>query len=344
MKNIGHGDHHADTKHREAVFNRLRNELLREGSNPASFTRVKAKVLASRELQGDAELQAMIRAYIAEREAAFRSMHSPKTTTIVRPVSITATRRPTTTAAEAAQREARYHAGQFIEQFRERIRSFQDAEAMILLDKIRRLAADHPDIVTSEQITTCMAQLQRMTQRRNRFLQHVSEVADHAVAASARGDHDSAARALRRLTTVHMTHSGLLPDGAFDAVRERIIHAHEERDLQDAARRLVERERAVAADLKQLAERLHRFHAIALSTPHDSTAYRRAEADYRAAVEDIRHHDADWLAGVIFELVELLNDLHDPPPEKADRQVDRFLNGVRRALQTLRREASVKTA
>ncbi len=340
MRDPNHGNHHADTKHREAVFNRLRNELLREGSNPSSFTRVKAKVLADRDVRGDSTLQSMVKTYIAEREAAFRAKNAVKPVTRARPASVSVIHRPQVTPGEAALHEQKYQAEFLIGQFRDKIHRYFESEASILLAKLRLICADHPDLISAETVANCDDMLRRMTQRRAHFLEHVTEVADRAVAAAGRGEHDMAARALRRLSLIHLTHSEWLPDATFESVRDRIIHARDHRDQQLSAQKIVDRERSIAAELKGLSERLHRFHSIAFSTPHDTAAYRAAEADYRAAVAEVKHHDAEWLDSLIFELVELLNELHDPPPEKADQQVNRFLDRVRAALHTLRREVN----
>ncbi|MBI5765394.1 MAG: hypothetical protein HZA51_17940 [Planctomycetes bacterium] len=313
---------------------------MREGSNHSSFTRVKAKVLADRDVRGDSTLQSMVKTYIAEREAVFRTMHAVKPVTKSRPASVSVEHRPQVTPVEAARHEQRYQAEFLLGQFREKIRHYYESEASILLDRLRRINADQPELISAETVATCDGMLRRMSQRRTHFLQHVTEVADRAVAAAGRGAHDMAARALRRLTLIHLAHREWLPDATFESVRDRIIHARDHRDEQLSAQKIVERERTIAAELKGLSERLHRFHSIAFTTPHDTAAYRDAEADYRAAVADVTHHDAEWLDSVIFELVELLNELHDPPPEKADQQVNRFLDRVRAAIQTLRREVN----
>ncbi len=339
MRDLGHSDHHADAKHREAVYNRLRNELLREGSNPASFTRVKAKVMADREVQKDAVLKTMLNAFVAEREAVLKAAHPAKgqkphlSNFAARP------RRDAISNPESVRNEARYHAGLFVQQFDEHMLHFHDAEAQFVLEKLRLLAEDHPDIVTPAQLTELASTLERMKSRRDHFHQHVDEVAERAVASAKYGDHDGAARALRRLTSIHLLHPQLLPNAQFDAVRDRIIHAREEHEHQAAARKLVQREREIAADLRGLAGRVQRFHAVAQSAPHDSIEYRKAEADYRKALEEIKGHDNEWVAGVVLDLIGLLNELSDPPPEKADQQVDRFITSVRKELKRLRHEA-----
>ncbi|HUN81418.1 MAG TPA: hypothetical protein VMV81_07905, partial [Phycisphaerae bacterium] len=83
--------------------------------------------------------------------------------------------------------------------------------------------------------------------------------------------------------------------------------------------------------------RIHEFHQIARTIPHRGPEFQKAEARYHETVAAVRSHDSEWLAGVIMDLVELLSEMSDPPPEKAQEQVDHFLASIRTAMEKLRR-------
>jgi hypothetical protein len=99
----------------------------------------------------------------------------------------------------------------------------------------------------------------------------------------------------------------------------------------------VAREKAVSDEVRKLAECVHRFHRTIREMPHDDPLFEIAEAEYRAAVREIRHHDKEWLADLMIELNEKLEALHDPTGQ-SEAQVNRFLTSVRSALNTIIQE------
>jgi hypothetical protein len=331
-------DHHGDVKHREQVLAKFRAELLRESGNRSSFDRVKAKLLADREVQRDPALAAMVRSFIAEREAAFAATHVAATHSTSSVPKIARSFDEPLRTGEAAKREARFHLEQLDHQFHEQVVHFHEAEAELIHGKIVALCREHPDLATKERLAQYEATLSRMIQKRREFDNQIKDLAEKAVAAAKGGDHDSAARALKRLSSIHALHRQLLPDDRFNEIRERIVHSSTEIEHHVAARKLIEREKAVAAEIKSLAAKIHSFHKLARTLPHDSAQFRKAEAAYQRAVTDLKSHDREWLAALILDLLELLSELHDPPPAKAQRQVDHFVASVRSALAKLHRE------
>jgi hypothetical protein len=335
---LRHEDHHFDVKHREQVFARLRAELLREAGNRASFNRVKARVLADREVQQDSALLSMIKGFIAEREAAFAAAHAGGHAATVSQIAHTvqASRR----SAGAAHREAQLRMESLERQFHEQILHLHEAEAELAMEKMRALAEELPGMVSAEKLSQGQASLERLKEKRRAIDRQVERLATQAVAAARRGDHDGAAKALKRLSSFHALHPQLLSEQRFAEIRGRIVQASDRQDHREATRRLIERERAVATEIKDLAAAIHRFHKRAVALPYDTAEYRRAELAYHQAVLALKSHDAEWLAGLILDLVDLLSELHDPPPENVQRQVDHFVASVRSALSRLRGEVA----
>ena len=130
-----------------------------------------------------------------------------------------------------------------------------------------------------------------------------------------------------------------MTDQQFARIRNEITQGGEDHEHREAARLLVRRERAVASQIKRLADVVHEFHLVSRRVAHDSDTFRRCERKYQAAVRAVRSHDSEWLAGLILELDAFLDELHDRSG-RSEAQVDRFLSSVRRAHQGLRREMS----
>ncbi|MCG3130122.1 MAG: hypothetical protein FLDDKLPJ_00870 [Phycisphaerae bacterium] len=222
-------------------------------------------------------------------------------------------------------------------EFHDHLVRFDELRARAALDRINALLAAHPAQIDAEQVARCERVLAHLADRRVSLEAHVDKLEQRAVDAARRGDHEAAARALRRLSTVHALRPVVLPDDRFRAVRDAMIAASQDREHQRAARALIDRERAVAAEIRTLANVIHRFHVVVRTTPHDAPEYRDAERRYHEAVAQVRSHDRDWFAALILELVDLLEEGH-LPPHKGQHQVDRFLDSVRAALHNLRAE------
>ena len=330
-----HRNHHGDIKRREAAFEHLRAELLREGSNRNSFRTAKQRVMARPEVQRDPALRAMLEQVVAEREAYFKQLPEH-----LAPHSLTDHRTPSShlihTGPDPAS-EARDTLKLLETQFREAVSHFHVVDARGALERMRAVWGRHPALKPDEQPARAQDELDRLLHRRNAFLKHVDEWSDKAVHAAGRGHEDHAARALTRLSSIHALHPDLLTDARFDEIRRRIEAAGDRREDQVLARKLLMRERAVAEEIKGLARVIHQFQKTAKADPHDGAEFAKAEAAYHEAVRALSAHDSDWLAGVILELVDLLGEFHsaDTGPQE---QVDRFVNSVRSALSHLRKE------
>lgn len=332
-----HHGHPTVVKRREAAFEHLRAELLREAGNRVSFNQAKNRVLSYPQVQNDPALRSMLQGVIAEREALFRQNepHLAPHPTIAAP---SASEGKSSFAPRGnPEAEARSLLTIVQRQFHDAVSHFHEAEARGALQKLESIWTHHPTLCAPDDPKHYRDELEHLVERRRAFQKHVKEVARRATEAAAKGDEMHASRAIRRLSSIHAMHPDLLPDAQFDRIRSQIQHASDRHEDRVLAAKLLAREREVATEISRLAHRIHHFHRVARSLPHDQEAFHRAEADYLRAVEAVQAHDAEWLGGVILELVELLSEFHRPP-KAAQAQVDRFLEIVRSALSRLRKE------
>ncbi len=328
-----------EQKHREGLLQQLSAEIMREACDVPTLDRTAARVMNQPVVHADPVLAGSLRAFIAER----RSMLERDAAERRRLIEGEDAPRPA-----PAQRDARGDEPPTREQILaafERLRIELDDELLHLnlsaaqntLARVEEMARRYPAYIAPSILERCRTEATRGEQRRLRLREQVRALAEQAVAAAQQGDHEVAAQALRRLSSVHASRPLLLPDAEFAAIRERIATASDAAEHRSAARELVARERAVAADIRKLATIIHRFHLASRRAPHVGEEWKRAEAVYSAAVRELRSHDVDWLAELIIEVDTLLEDIHDTSGQAA-AQADRFLTSVRAALTKLRAE------
>ncbi|RIK66631.1 MAG: hypothetical protein DCC65_08780 [Planctomycetota bacterium] len=328
-------DHPGDLKRREAAFEHLRAELFREAGNRAAFTAATRRILARPEVQRDSELRAMLKQVINEREAQFPKVHAHLAP---RPLGVLhiAAEKP---SQERRDRDAdsRELLKLLIHQFEDAIHYYHETTARATFQKMKAVWERHPALKPPHEPSHSEGELARLVERRNEFLAHVDELANKATVAAREGNAAQVSRTLRRLTSIHAMHPELLPAPHLEDIRRHIQAAAELHEDKVLARKLLERERTVAAEIRHLAHAIHHFQRVARSVPHDAAAYAAAEARYREAVKALSAHDADWLAGIILELVDILGAFHTPQ-KTPQEQVDRFVASVRSALVQLRKE------
>jgi hypothetical protein len=143
---------------------------------------------------------------------------------------------------------------------------------------------------------------------------------------------------MRRLLSIHAAHPRLLDESGLDGIRDDIIQAADEHhEHQLTVRKLVERGRAVASEVKRLAAVIHEFHRVARSAPHTSEEFHSAEAAYLRAIQEVRVHDKEWFVGFVLELGGLLAEW-TIPPLGAEGRIDRFLDRISASLNSIRAE------
>jgi hypothetical protein len=173
--------------------------------------------------------------------------------------------------------------------------------------------------------------------RQAEFAAEIETLERDATVEARRGDHDAAAKALQRLASINAAQPNLLSDARLRAIRAAIAESGDQYEHRQAGRLLLERERAVADELKRLSAAVREFHRVTRESRQDDAAFRSAELKYREAVTSLRRHDNEWLAGLMVELDELTERLHDPTG-RAGVQVERFVESVKSALSQVARE------
>jgi len=329
--------HAAEGKRTELAFQRWRAEILREAHDQPSLSRVAARALSDSEVRADGALTSMIQAFINEQEAGLRV--AQRAAAVAREAAAQAT--SAVPAAMTPQEEARDDPAALFahleREFHEQVSRYHLGRARDVLLQAAELGRACPDAIPLERIESLSSDLELHERRADAYRHHVGQLADRAAAAARKGDEQAVGRTLRRLSIIHAARPMLLGDAEFQQIRGRIADASEDREHRVAAHLLIQRERAVAAEIRQLSEIIHRFYRVARSVPHDHPDYVEAERAYADAVRQVQAHDAEWLAALILELVDLLEEWHTPSPD-AQVRVDRFLASVKKALRQLRRE------
>lgn len=315
----------AESRHREVLYQQLSGEVMREAHDLDTLASVCARALNHPEVARDPQLHAMLRAFASEREAEIRQR-------------IAEQRQEEAAQAGAAMQSSRPTEDQLrrrIERFRleldDRLAHYDLAAARETLERIAALHEQYPQAVSEGALGRCRMDLARVEKRRAAFCAEIDELEKSVVAAAQSGAHDLAAKALSRLTSINASQPGLLSDARLRAIRSAIAESGEAHEHREAGRKLIERERAVASEIKGLAAAVHEFHRVARGPHPDEAQFRAAEAKYRQAVQSLRQHDNAWLADLMVELEDMLEALHDPTG-RASEQVAKFLESVKSAL------------
>lgn len=327
-----------DAKQRERLFQQLSAEVVREARDLKTLDVLAARVLRQAEVQRDGVLQSMLQNFLAERRAQL-AMPDSRARAPAELVSSLWHRVEGSGAGGGNAAEAQASFERVRHEFDERLVQFDPGGAQVTLRRLEALQSRFAALLPAAAIDRARADLARMEQRRQELHAEIDALAVWATAAEREGKHDEAAQALRRLSTLHASRPLLLSDARFNEIRRRITEASRVHEDRLAVEALLARERAVAGELRSLAESIRRFHDVARRESSESAEYAAALAEYRAAVESVRTHDTEWLTALTLELDELLADLHDTS-DRAEQHVSRFIENVREALAKLRRNVA----
>ena len=323
-------------KHRQDVYQQVCAEIMSSAVDLVSLQASASRALNNSEVITDPVLNSMIRAFIAQREAALR--HRPLSE-VERERQEQASKlqhafeyRPR--SAFPTKEELVMSFGRLQREFDSFLAQFEEAAALKTLDKMRDLRQRFPVHVAAAELQRCEEQYDKLLRRAGTYRRQLREAAERAAEAAQRGDTCTSTWLIRRFQAVHRLFPNLLPADRLEVMVADIQRSGEIHETQEAARSLVQREREIAAQIKDLAGVIHRFHELSQKLPSDHNAYRRAELNYKRAVEEIRRLDTAWLTSLMLELEQLLDELDDPTGEM-HTQLDQFLSRVRTALNRL---------
>lgn len=327
----------AFARHRDYMFAQLSGQIMREATDRSALERASHRIFHQADVRADPELERMLRACLAEREAEIRGREARSLLAgaVETPESFTAAARPGDAQdSPAARAHAVQNSQHCLRSFDERLHVLDLPAARRVLEQLERLAAAHGDVVTAPMLQRCRVDLARVENKRDQFVAEIEQLAHQAIQAAAGGQTDVAARALRRLTSIHATKPSLVSHALLENIREQISKSGESAEFREAARALVDRQTSVMAELNQLASTIREFHRVSQEIPHGAAEYFEAERRYFDAVRAIRRHDKDWYADLIVETGDLLAELHDPTG-RAGAQVERFLDSVRTSIREM---------
>lgn len=321
-------------KHREDVYQQLCAEIMSSAVDESSLHSIAARALNHPDVCADPVLGSMIQSFIAQREASLRVGRTPaekhadhEQTSKLRHAFDAGPRFPT-------REELLVNFARLQRDFDAYLSQFEENRAQFVLDKMRLLRQRFPVHIPAADLQRCEEQYDRLSKRAGTYRRQIRELAEQGRQAAASGDDATAAWVIRRLQAINMLLPTLLPVPELDRLRDEISRSSATHDSEEASREMRERQRAVVQKIKELAGIIHRFHELAAKLPPEHNAYRRAEVNYRRAVEEIRRLDTEWLTGLVLQLETLLDDLDDPGGEMQS-QLDRFIGNVRTALNRL---------
>jgi hypothetical protein len=320
-----------NTKQRDVVYQHWRSVIQRETRDLASLEQIRARALSDPVVRDDATLLSMIRADLERRRAELEPEQQ--------------TQEPSTTAPEsrpnvqpAPPEEVRAAFDGLAQTLGECLERDDEGQTRTVWGQMRALQEENRGVIPA----AALEQYERLVGKLRTHLEHlrdqIAALTQRAVAASRRGDEQAVDQSMRRLLSIHAAHPRLLDESGLDGIRASIIQAADQHDEhQLIARKLVERGRAVDAEIKRLAAVVHEFHRVARSAPHTSEEFHGAEAAYLRAIQEVRVHDKEWFAGFVLELAGLLAEWTIPPLGAEDR-IDRFLDRISASLSSIRAE------
>ncbi len=320
-----------NTKQRDVVFQRWRSVIHHESRDLASLKQIGARALSDPDVRDDATLQSLIRAELEQRRAEFELEQQTQEPSTAAPES-----RPD--SRPAPPEEVRAAFDRLAQTLGECLERGDEDQTRAVWGQMRAFQEENCGVIPA----AALEQYERLVRKLRTHLEHLRDqimaLTQQAVAASRRGDEQAVAQSMRRLLSIHAAHPRLLDESGLDGIRDNIIQAADEhQEHQLTARKLVERGRAVAAEVKRLAAVVHEFHRVARSAPHTSEEFRGAEAAYLRAIQEVRVHDTEWFVGFVLELGGLLAEWTIPPLGAKD-QIDRFLDRISAGLNNIRAE------
>lgn len=331
------GQGRPDYKHREASYQTICAQIVREANDLNQLSIVATRALSHSDVCRDPVLAALIRSFIAEREAV---LHTQETEERQKPEDGTQLHKPFESAGilDAPTRQQLKRAFlRLRHEFEVHLAEYNEAAVRYVLEKMQVLSQRFPVHIKPAVVERHQKQFDDFLKRCTTFREQIEDVAKQASEAARAGNNKTAIWLIRRLRAIHALTPVLLSEERFEALRREIEQCGQRAEHREALRELIARERDVASTIKKAGAAVYRFQKVARSTTPETDEYKRAETAYRAAVKEIEDFDTDWLTSLLLELETYFEDLNDPTGV-AQAQLDRFIGTVRNALMQLRRE------
>lgn len=332
-----------EVRHRELLYQRFSADIFREASDEQTLHNTANRILNRSEVQNDAELALQLRQLVQQREQELRERREAQRHRDAAPTSDESGGSLNTVSSELSE-PAEQHAPSRVQiqaavdrlrrELEERLAHFDIDGARSVLVRISDTRDRYADLVSPAVVERCKMDVAAAAKRHEELSAEIASLERRAVEAARRGDHEIAAAALKRLSSINAIRPALLSSERLEAARSAIAAGGDVQEAREISRELVARERAVAVELRAIARAIHEFHTVSRRAAVDDPDYALAHAAYRDALHNLKLHDKEWLADLIVELDELMDQLHDPTG-RASMQVTHFIESVRHALRKI---------
>ena len=295
--------------------------------------------MADTDVRDDPELQSMIQAELQRRrgelEEKRQEQESSTTSSNPQPTSRPQESEPVPTGTPERDRR---NFNRLAETLCVALERGDQKETDDILGKMKVLQEKIPDVIPSAVIVEYGHRVETLRVNIQQLADEIVVLIKQAVSASRNGSEPDLARAMRRLTAIHAAHPRLLDEPQLEDVRSDISEASAERSQhQRTTKKLLDRERAITGEVKNLAAAVREFHRVACNVPETSDEFHEAEAKYLRVIEKARTFDAEWFSGVVLELADVLAEWN-VPPLGAEGRIDRFLDRLDAGLGSIREE------
>lgn len=328
-----------NSKQRDVVFQRWRGEIGREARDLDSLEQTSRRAMIDSDVREDAQLQSMIRVEVQKRRAELvqksqRTKSSPSTPRTKSADQATAPE-PIPTLSPMQVQEA---FKKLAETLSTSLECGDETETADVLKRMRALQAESPSAISEAAIGAYEQRVQQLRIHIKQLTEEIAALTDEAISAARDGSESPLARSMRRLTAIHVAHPRLIDEPGLEDVRRRIAQAADERQQRKrTTKKLLERERAITAEIKTLAVAVRNLRGAACTAAPTSDEFRQAEANYLRVIRTVRMYDTEWFSGVVLELADLLAEW-TVPPLGAGGQIDRFLDSISAGLDSIRVE------
>ncbi|MBN2446722.1 MAG: hypothetical protein JXO22_08350 [Phycisphaerae bacterium] len=327
-----------EIKHREALYQQLCAQIKRESCDLPTLNAATARALSHPDAIADATLAGMLRSFADNREAELHVEAGERGNGDVDESQLrTAFRQDSSPTGGADLADIIINLERTRLEFEDHVRQYDELAARTALKRMADLCKRHQEVLSDSTLRDCKAEYTQLVARCDEFREQLAALADRAAEAAEAGDSVTATWALRRMAVIHALRPALLSDDRYAELRRHIEDSGEQEEYREAAARLVARERAVAADIRARAVIIRQFDHIARRLPATDEAYRRAQADFEHAAEELQTQNTEWIASLVIEMGALVEDMNDPTG-RARNQVDNFIASVRESVLRLRRE------
>ena len=350
-------------KDRNTAYQQWCSLITREGRDLPSLERISARALQDHAVRADALLQGMIRAELERQRSELqretqREQQSDVPATRVPKYYSSAARRDNLDLSRLPSDDSHSTVAppkpaappaplpppppdpdqvallQWAENLSEALKAGDVAAARTACAHLRALHQQRSEIVSAALLETYEQRVTKLHAQLDDHRRQIATLAEQARAAAQAGDAPAALQLMHRLTAIHVAHPRLLDEAGLAQMRHAVAHANERREDGLMTCKLMERERAVMVEMKRLASAVSEFHRAVFSHPESGPEFRQAARIYLRVLREIRLHEKDWLAEFVLELGDVLANWNVPPPG-AEKQIDRFLETVRAALQRI---------